>query len=95
MPPDSRDPPRIRSKSPHITEEVDSRPWAQRFGPETLDELAVHKRKVADVQKWLEDVFAGRCKQVSRALLEHTRLALTWLEEKPFMVPKSSSDKLV
>ena len=77
MPPESKDQPRIRSKSPHITEEVDSRPWAQRFGPETLDELAVHKRKVADVQKWLEDVFAGRCKQVSQAVLS-TGTSVAW-----------------
>jgi cell cycle checkpoint protein len=41
----------------------DQRPWAERFGPANLDELAVHKRKVADVRKWLEDVMAGRMRQ--------------------------------
>ncbi|KAJ5489561.1 hypothetical protein N7539_004451 [Penicillium diatomitis] len=45
--------------------EVDTRPWAQRFAPSGLDEIAVHKRKVSDVQRWLEDVFAGRRKDTS------------------------------
>ena len=35
------------------------RPWSDRYGPTNLDELAVHKRKVADVQKWLTDVLSG------------------------------------
>ncbi|KAJ5112950.1 hypothetical protein N7456_001484 [Penicillium angulare] len=43
--------------------EVDNRPWAQRFGPSNLDELVVHKRKVGDVGSWLEDAFAGRCRE--------------------------------
>ncbi|KAJ3947834.1 RFC checkpoint protein Rad17 [Colletotrichum fioriniae] len=41
----------------------DLRPWSERFGPINLDELAVHKRKVSDVRKWLEDVLAGRMRQ--------------------------------
>ncbi|KAJ5186027.1 Engulfment/cell motility ELMO [Penicillium cf. griseofulvum] len=40
--------------------EPDRRPWAQRFAPANLSELAVHKKKVSDVQHWLEDAFAGR-----------------------------------
>ncbi|KAG6031417.1 hypothetical protein E4U41_007579 [Claviceps citrina] len=39
------------------------RPWSDRFGPRNLDELAVHKRKVADVRKWLDDVLTGRLRQ--------------------------------
>ncbi|EFW22250.1 Cell cycle checkpoint protein rad17 [Coccidioides posadasii str. Silveira] len=39
------------------------KPWAERFGPADLDELAVHKKKVADVQRWLVDVFMGRSKR--------------------------------
>ncbi|KAJ5689786.1 hypothetical protein N7462_004178 [Penicillium macrosclerotiorum] len=35
-------------------------PWAQRFAPSTLDEIAVHKKKVSDVQSWLEEAFSGR-----------------------------------
>lgn len=45
--------------------ELDRRPWAQRFAPANLDELAVHKKKVSDVQHWLEDAFAGRRSEVS------------------------------
>jgi cell cycle checkpoint protein len=30
------------------------RPWADRYGPGSLDELVVHKKKVADVQHWLQ-----------------------------------------
>ncbi|KAF4512451.1 hypothetical protein G6O67_001590 [Ophiocordyceps sinensis] len=41
----------------------DLRPWSERFGPRNLDELAVHKKKVADVGRWLEDVIAGRMRQ--------------------------------
>jgi cell cycle checkpoint protein len=41
----------------------DQRPWSERFGPRNLDELVVHKRKVGDVRKWLEDVMAGRMRQ--------------------------------
>ncbi|KPM43830.1 hypothetical protein AK830_g2712 [Neonectria ditissima] len=41
----------------------DSRPWSERFGPRNLDELAVHKKKVSDVRRWLEDVTAGRMRQ--------------------------------
>lgn len=42
----------------------DLKPWAERFAPLGLDELAVHKRKVTDVQRWLEDVFLGRNRRV-------------------------------
>ncbi|KAF4336305.1 cell cycle checkpoint [Fusarium beomiforme] len=41
----------------------DTRPWSERFGPRNLDELAVHKKKVSDVRRWLEDVIAGRMRQ--------------------------------
>jgi cell cycle checkpoint protein len=43
----------------------DRRPWAQRFAPASLGELAVHKKKVSDVQHWLEDAFSGRRPEVS------------------------------
>ncbi|KAJ5131670.1 hypothetical protein N7448_005828 [Penicillium atrosanguineum] len=49
-----------RSQSPAQPVDVDKRPWAQRFAPSNLDEIAVHKRKVSDVQNWLEDAFSGR-----------------------------------
>lgn len=41
----------------------DLRPWSDRFGPRNLDELAVHKKKVSDVRRWLEDVLDGRMRQ--------------------------------
>ncbi|KAI1444734.1 hypothetical protein F5Y02DRAFT_408818 [Annulohypoxylon stygium] len=37
----------------------EQRPWSERFAPVNLEELAVHKKKVADVRRWLEDVMAG------------------------------------
>ena len=47
------------SASP-VLEELDRRPWAEKFAPTSLDELAVHNRKVADVRAWFDSVFAGR-----------------------------------
>ncbi|KAK4187977.1 Rad17 cell cycle checkpoint protein-domain-containing protein [Podospora australis] len=44
-------------------DEKDARPWSDRFAPWNLEELAVHKKKVADVRKWLEDVYGGRLRQ--------------------------------
>lgn len=41
----------------------DSRPWSERFGPRNLDELVVHKKKVSDVRRWLEEVLRGRLRQ--------------------------------
>ncbi|POS83884.1 hypothetical protein EPUL_004170 [Erysiphe pulchra] len=41
----------------------DTRTWAERFAPTNLQELAVHKRKVADVKKWLEDASCGKISQ--------------------------------
>lgn len=41
----------------------DSRPWSERFGPRNLEELAVHKKKVTDVRRWLQDVMSGRMRQ--------------------------------
>lgn len=46
-----------------VKNEDDMRPWAERFAPVDLEELVVHKRKVADVQSWLEDVINGRMRQ--------------------------------
>jgi cell cycle checkpoint protein len=41
----------------------DMRPWAERFAPVDLIELAVHKKKVADVRTWLENVMTGKMRQ--------------------------------
>ena len=42
----------------------DGRPWAEKYAPTDLGELAVHKKKVADVRNWLEQVLAGRSRKV-------------------------------
>ncbi|KAL1965313.1 hypothetical protein VTN77DRAFT_5915 [Rasamsonia byssochlamydoides] len=49
--------------------EADRRPWPERYAPSNLDELAVHKKKVADVRNWLADVFAGKSRR--RMLVLH------------------------
>ncbi|CBF84756.1 putative cell cycle checkpoint protein Rad17 [Aspergillus nidulans FGSC A4] len=38
-------------------------PWAQRYAPLNLDELAVHKRKVGDVERWLSDALEGKTRK--------------------------------
>ena len=37
----------------------DGRPWAERYGPSTLEELAVNKKKVTEVRTWLERIWSG------------------------------------
>lgn len=46
-----------------VTEEEDIRPWAERFGPNNLEELGVHKKKVIDVRTWLDNVIGGQMRQ--------------------------------
>ena len=43
-----------------VVDTVDRRPWNDKYGPASLDELAVHKKKVSDVRTWLDGVFTGR-----------------------------------
>ena len=38
-------------------------PWADRYGPTNLEELMVHKKKVSDVQNWLQGRIDGRNNQ--------------------------------
>lgn len=38
---------------------LESKPWTERFAPQNFDELAVHKKKVADVRSWLFNTFNG------------------------------------
>ncbi|RMZ02251.1 hypothetical protein D0862_06092 [Hortaea werneckii] len=42
----------------------DKRPWTEQFAPVDLSELAVHKRKVADVRQWMENTLHGRRQKV-------------------------------
>ncbi|KAL9595287.1 MAG: hypothetical protein Q9219_006540 [cf. Caloplaca sp. 3 TL-2023] len=41
----------------------DTRPWAEHYGPTSVEELVVHKKKISDVRGWLEAVYQGRSKQ--------------------------------
>ncbi|KAF2468123.1 Rad17-domain-containing protein [Lindgomyces ingoldianus] len=51
--------------SQHVQlENVDNRPWNEKYGPLSLDELVVHKKKVADVRAWLSEVFGGGRKRL-------------------------------
>ncbi|KAM0329848.1 hypothetical protein ACHAQA_004013 [Verticillium albo-atrum] len=52
-----------RPNRPAAALDDDLRPWSERFAPASLEELAVHKKKVADVRRWLEDVLGGRMRQ--------------------------------
>ncbi|EPE06478.1 cell cycle checkpoint protein rad17 [Ophiostoma piceae UAMH 11346] len=46
-----------------LVNDDDSRPWSERFAPTNLEELAVHKKKVTDVRRWIDDVMGGRSRQ--------------------------------
>lgn len=54
---------RLKSTPSAADGRVDQRPWSERFGPANLDELVVHKKKVADVRAWLDHVLSGRMRQ--------------------------------
>jgi hypothetical protein len=58
------------------------RPWADRYGPANLEELAVHKKKVADVHKWLGEVLNGRDPRVCANEKHHSiRFCSDWAIE--------------
>jgi cell cycle checkpoint protein len=42
---------------------LDRRPWTEKYGPVSLEELAVHKKKVTDVRTWLVDVLSGKSRK--------------------------------
>lgn len=44
-------------------ESHDIKPWAEQYSPETLDELAVNKKKAQDVERWLDGAVTGRSGQ--------------------------------
>ncbi|KAL2869403.1 putative cell cycle checkpoint protein Rad17 [Aspergillus lucknowensis] len=58
----SKSPPRTRFPSTSSSDKGNL-PWAQRYAPINLEELAVHKRKVHDVEQWLDDALAGRAQK--------------------------------
>lgn len=50
-------------------EESDGKkPWSEQYPPTSLEELAVHKKKVSDVQGWMSSALSGRSKHVSSLL---------------------------
>jgi cell cycle checkpoint protein len=57
----STPPPPVPPPAREVT--VDRRPWTEKYGPISLEELAVHKKKVADVRTWLTDVLSGRVRK--------------------------------
>lgn len=54
----------INSTGASTLEHRGHRPWTDQYVPTTLDELAVHKKKVDDVRTWLASVFEGRSGKV-------------------------------
>lgn len=56
--------PSVKPTSRAVLPVEDMRPWADRFGPMDLDELAVHKKKQQDVERWLAGVLNGRDNRV-------------------------------
>lgn len=42
----------------------DMRPWAEKYGPNNMEELMVHKKKIADVKNWLEMFWQGQDQKV-------------------------------
>jgi cell cycle checkpoint protein len=61
----------VKPRVPSTTKSINSnapddrvdRPWADRYGPSNLEELAIHKKKAADVQTWLENALSGKERQ--------------------------------
>ena len=58
--------------------QLDPRPWAERFEPKSLEELAVHKRKVSDIRNWLQKVLQGRDREVGTYLSRRASLTNGW-----------------
>ena len=67
-----------KSSTPDGVVGVDTRPWAERFEPRSLEELAVHKKKMSDVRSWLENVLQGRGRKVGPYLSLRTSLTNCW-----------------
>ena len=55
---------------------VDMRPWSQKFAPNNLEELMVHRKKVSDVRDWLKNALRGQARQVSLLSSESSLLCI-------------------
>jgi cell cycle checkpoint protein len=58
-------------------EATDRRPWPERYAPSNIEELAVHKKKVADVRSWLTAAFSGRTRHVKFILYFSLKMSNT------------------
>ena len=57
----------VKEASTQTTDAVrhsNTRPWAEKYGPTSLEELVVHRKKVADVSGWLDNAYLGRDRKV-------------------------------
>lgn len=52
-----------------VHEGPDDRLWADKYEPQSLGDLAVHKRKVDDVRRWLVEAFSEQGRSERRCLL--------------------------
>lgn len=59
------DAPVKRTERTTPAEETDRRPWSEKYAPTFVEQLAVHKKKVADVREWLSAALSGRSRHVS------------------------------
>lgn len=59
------DAPIKRTERIRDAEETDQRPWSEKYAPNFVEQLAVHKKKVADVREWLSAALSGRSRHVS------------------------------
>ncbi len=50
--------------------------WVDKYAPQSLQDLAVHKRKVDDVRRWLEEAFSGKGR--SKLRVGHPFALLRW-----------------
>ena len=50
----------LAALSADLVSPQDARLWVDRYAPQSLQDLAVHKRKVDDVRRWLEEAFSGK-----------------------------------
>ena len=57
--------------APYLSDIEESRPWAEKYPPTSIDELAVHKRKIADIRAWLNSALCGTDGQ-ARKLIKST-----------------------
>jgi len=47
----------------------DDQLWVDKYAPQSLQDLAVHKRKVDDVRRWLMDAFDEKVRSKHRVSL--------------------------